>query len=144
MTVIDKIRIQITTGDEKDAGTDGNVYLGICGREFYTDSSANDFERGTTRDYIFGVGCNIRNPATNDPRKPAIYLEDLDLFPVYIRFDGGDSWLLWRALLFINDPSYQNYETRVSDEGGIWMGKRSTQIFYLRKPLEVPYVERKR
>jgi hypothetical protein len=141
--MINKIKIQITTGDVKNADTDGNVYLGICGREFYTDSSDDDFERGATRDYIFGVDSNIRNPAINDPRKPAIYLEDVDLFPVYIRFDGGgDSWLLWRAFLFINDAPFQNYETRVDNEGGLWMGKSSTQIFYLRKPLEVPYRDR--
>ena len=37
MPAITSIECFIVTADVKDAGTDGGVYLGICGREFHCD-----------------------------------------------------------------------------------------------------------
>jgi len=37
---------QIITGKMSGAGTDGSVFLGLCGREFRLDSTADDYERG--------------------------------------------------------------------------------------------------
>lgn len=45
MADITSFDITIQTGDVNGAGTDGSVYLGICGREFHLDTSKDDFER---------------------------------------------------------------------------------------------------
>jgi hypothetical protein len=45
--------VRLKTRDEDGAGTDGDVYLGIGGREFQIDKSdRNDFERGDDATYI--------------------------------------------------------------------------------------------
>src|SRR5436190_5823803 len=81
--------VQIITGNRDGAGTDGDVYIGLCGREFYIDSSrssTDDFERGSDRTYTFGDGSNVRFHDDNDPRSPyPINVEDIDLTPAYIR-----------------------------------------------------------
>ena len=79
-----RIDVTIQTGDRAGAGTDGSVYLGIAGREFHCDSTANDFERGSSRTYTFGDGANVRNGNRNDPRTPQLTREAVDRFPVYI------------------------------------------------------------
>lgn len=106
MAKLTKIEITITTGKMKDAGTDGSVYLGICGREFHCDTGADDFERGSARTYIFGSGANVNDAQNNDPRKPPIELEHQNLYPVYIRFEpgtgGSSGWNLQRAMVNLN------------------------------------------
>jgi len=105
MAPISKIEVEIKTGDVANAGTDGHVYLGICGREFYLDrGNVNDFEKGHTDTFILGGNAaNILNKGENDPRKPQLDTENLpnnvgvDGFPVYIRFEprgGNPDWNL--------------------------------------------------
>ncbi len=85
MADLTKIEVHINTSDIEDAGTDGSVYLGICGREFRCDTSADDFERGSNRTYIFGVSANVRNAASNEQVKqfaraiPAAVVDEDDL-----------------------------------------------------------------
>jgi hypothetical protein len=69
MPDLTQIEVDIATGDLEGAGTDGEVYLGICGREFHCDSGADDFERNTGGNYSFGSGGNVLNPDRNDPRR---------------------------------------------------------------------------
>jgi hypothetical protein len=56
MAQIESIQISINTGDESGGGTDGSIYLGVCGREFHLDTSADDFERGSGQEYVLGAG----------------------------------------------------------------------------------------
>jgi hypothetical protein len=42
---------------------------------------------------IFGLGSNVEDSATNDPRNPLMGLSDPSEFPVYIRVQPkNDSW----------------------------------------------------
>jgi hypothetical protein len=134
MAFLNKIRVTITTGRDAGAGTDGSVYLGLAGREFRCDTSADDFERGSTRDYVFGDGANVQRPGDNDPRKPPLRVEDPDIFQAYIRFaQGGNSpWLLEEAAVYIDDETAPRYETDISNNP-IWLGDASGCIYYLRK-----------
>jgi hypothetical protein len=59
MTTIRKISVRVVTSNIENAGTDGDVYLCICGREFYLDSGANDFEHGSSHARILGVGSRL-------------------------------------------------------------------------------------
>lgn len=136
MADLARIDITIQTGNVEGAGTDGDVYLGICGREFHCDSEANDFERGSIRNYTFGDGSNVLNKDRNDPRKPQLALEDVDLFPLYIRFDeaGNSDWNLALATLSLNGSIFPIYEFRSRD--AIWLGRVSGACVYLRKHID--------
>jgi hypothetical protein len=139
MAFLNKIKVTITTGRDAGAGTDASVYLGLAGREFRCDTSADDFERGSTRDYIFGDDANIQRPHDNDPRKPPLDIADVNLFPAYIRFSqaGGSSWLLADAKVYVENETAPRFETPISNNP-IWLGDASGCIYYFRKPKAVP------
>jgi PLAT/LH2 domain len=143
MAQIESIQVNINTGDESGAGTDGSIYVGLCGREFHLDTSADDFERGSSHKYLLGEGSDIVNPAVNDPRKQFLQVEDVDSFPVYVRFEpnnNGDNWNLARADLSLNENLFPRWETTgfVSDDEGIWLGQRSGNVVHLRKHQDAP------
>lgn len=54
MAQVTGILCQVITGNVDGAGTDGRVYLGLGAREFRMDSSADDYERGSWREYLIG------------------------------------------------------------------------------------------
>jgi hypothetical protein len=141
MAQIESIQININTGDESGAGTDGSIYLGVCGREFHLDTTADDFERGRGHQYVLGGGSDVVNLAVNDPRKQFLEVEDVDAFPVYVRFEpnnDGDNWNLARADLSFNDNFFPRWETQsfIPEEDGIWLGQRSGNVVHLRKHLD--------
>lgn len=132
MADIERLSILLTTSDDSGSGTDGDVYVGIAGREFYLDTNADDFERGAQRTYVVGLDANVKHAGQNDPRKPQLRVEDIDRFPVYVRFAGkarGDNWRLENVFITINDVSFPQYERR--DE--ITMGTRATSVLHLFK-----------
>jgi len=108
MAKITGILCQVITGNVSGAGTDGSVYLGLGGREFRMDSTKDDFERRSSREYIMGAGplepnlpppqIRVNNPDKNDPRKGfPLDTANLTRAPVYIRFEpenSDDNWNL--------------------------------------------------
>jgi hypothetical protein len=104
MAKMETIFVRLTTKDEFNAGTDGAVYIGIGGREFQIASQKNDFERGDDRTYIIGKSPAVLpdpNPTQNHwefgfdyYHNYMIKTENLHLFPVYVRLDGGSRWHL--------------------------------------------------
>ncbi len=134
MTALTAIRVTIMTEPDSGSGTDGRIYLGICGREFRCDTDDDDFEPGSDRTYIFGEGSNIRRPDLNDPRQPALVLEDRDLFPVYLRFDQADSddWFINQAWVYLNGNTRYDYSILLSSDG-LWLGGDSGSFFHLHK-----------
>ena len=139
MATINTISVLLNTGDVSGAGTDGDVYVGIGGREFHVDTSADDFERNSSRTYVLGQGANIENATFNDPRKPQVFVEELDQFPVYIRFNPrtrDDNWNVVRVEITINGATFPRYQSLLEEEGGIWMGIRSGLVFYPRKHID--------
>ena len=104
----------IETGILSGAGTDGDVYLGVCVREFSIDSKEDDFERGAGRSYVLGDGADVRNADVNDPRKQLLFTENVDQFPVYIRFQPrsrSDNWQLQRADVRFNNALSPEWDT---------------------------------
>ena len=135
---IRQIRVEITTGKDRGAGTDGNVYLGICGREFRCDTSSDDFENGSTREYIFGaippVFENITSEQYNHPSRPPLLPEEADLFPCYIRLSQGSSrWLLAGAKVYIDHETEPHFVDAIGNNP-IWMGDDCGCIYYLHEP----------
>ena len=83
MVTIQKIVFRIRTANIENAGTDGEVYIGFCGREFHVGTSYEDFERGAERNYSAGMSAvagevDLRDPTMNDPRAfPRLDSEDI-------------------------------------------------------------------
>jgi hypothetical protein len=137
MAAITQIKATIHTGDRNNAGTDGFVYLGICGREFkLSRADVDDFERASHRQYFLGSGANVEQATFNDPRSPQLDTTDADQYPVYIRFEPqGDSpdWDFDGALVAVT-PGGAQY-SRMGDGGGahLWLGQLMGKVCYLRK-----------
>lgn len=147
MAHITGILCQVITGNVDGAGTDGRVYLGLGGREFRLDSTADDFERGSWREYVLGRGpvepnlpspqVRVNNRDENDPRTHfPLDTANLNRSPVYIRFEpegSGPNWnLAFAAALvytgegqffaaFIPPPEFQD----------LWLGDPYGKVLYL-------------
>lgn len=130
MSAIRQIRVFVHTGVENGAGTDGDVFVGICGREFRIDTSGfDDFEAGHVRDYRLGEDANIANAGRNDPRSPQLDSDNLDKFPVYIRFEpsgSGSDWNLSTVRVSVEGRSYG-----AGFQKGLWLGQSSGKFCYL-------------
>lgn len=149
MANITGILCQVITGTGNGAGTDGDVYLGICGREFHLDSSADDFERGSLREYIMGRAplepnlpspqIRVNNSVLNDPRTDYIMkTETLPSMPVYIRFEpngDNDHWQLHFAavLVYTGRGDFNTAYIPPQDFDNLWLGYRSGKILYLQE-----------
>jgi hypothetical protein len=136
MAAITSIQVSIQTMDTSGAGTDGDVYLGFSGREFYLDTTADDFERGSSRTYRLGDGPNVLFASVNDPRKPQLAVENVDRFPVWIRFvprGRDDNWILGRAVVTLNDRLFPMWDTAeyISFREGIQLGTHSGLFVHL-------------
>ena len=92
---------------------------------------------------MLGAGSDVVNPAVNDPRKQFLEVEEVESFPIYVRFEqnnSGDNWNLARAEMSFNDEFFPRWETTtfVSANDGIWIGQRSGNVVHLRKHLDAP------
>jgi hypothetical protein len=139
------ILCQIITGDLDNAGTDGNVFLGLGGREFHLDSIEDDYERGSWREYILGQApdepnlpppqIRVRDEEYNDPRS-AYPLDTLNLSksPVYLRFEPvGDSpnWNLAFAAALVYAPQFVVAFTPPVGFDNLWLGDPMGKVLYL-------------
>ena len=160
MTHIDKINVKIQTRNVSNAGTNGEVYLGIGGREFRLDQPGDQFGKGDQDDFTIGIGSNIENPNINDlPLNPGVGAGDsieikdtLGLgpptrFPVYIRLDPRDDkdndWNVESvhvdaiAGLGTGVGTTTTFDfpkpgaVGVHPEGTIWLGRKSGLVLYL-------------
>ena len=138
MAAIKILSLRLVTGNRENAGTDGDVFLGVAGREFNVDSQGdvNDFERNSDRTYVFGEGSNVLRPQENDPRTPwQTDTNDLRFSPTYIRFEpgqGGD-WNLERVQLTVIDVSNNSVQfDRLEGNANLWLGESRGKALYLR------------
>lgn len=147
MASITGILCQVITGNISGAGTDGSVYLGIGGREFRLDSSQDDYEQGSWREYILGrapLEPNLPSPQIrvnekdrNDPRVGfALDTENLNRTPVYIRFEprsSGDNWNLSFATALVYIEQGQFVTSYIPPRGfdNLWLGQAMGKILYL-------------
>jgi hypothetical protein len=147
MARVTGILCQVITGSMDGAGTDGRVYLGLGGREFRMDSRADDYERGSWREYIMGLGpvepdlpapqIRVLNGPRNDPREGLpIDRVNLSETPVYIRFEpagGSPDWNLASVVVLVYaplfavayaPPDYDNFDN-------LWLGDKYGKVLYL-------------
>jgi hypothetical protein len=147
MASITGILCQVITGNVNGAGTDGTIYLGIGGREFHLDSTQDDFERGSWREYILGRAplepnlpppqIRVNDKDRNDPRVGfALDTENLNRAPVYIRFEpegSGDNWNLSfaAALVYTGEGQFVTAYAPPRGFDNLWLGHAMGKILYL-------------
>lgn len=141
MSAITRILLKIKTANTEGAGTDGNVYLGIGGREFKIDTSINDFEKNVSQDIVMGdIHVNppalpVNNPGGNDPRTGyVIDSSDISQSPIYIRFEpksNEDNWHI--ESLFVQVTGTEGYILSATPGVGfdnLWLGHKFGKIIY--------------
>lgn len=95
-SLVNKLRIEVTTGTESFAGTDDDVTLELAGREWNLDTTANDFENGQTNNFKL------------DPRT-GLYVNDIHTITIRKSSDGAfGGWLLKGLKLIVNDNTLYN------------------------------------
>ena len=152
MAKITGILCQIITGDVSGAGTDGRVYLGLGGREFCMNSSADDYERGSWREYVMGRGpvgpelpepqVRVLDPQQNDPRF-GFKLDTVHLTqtPVYLRFEPTGSNANWNlasatALVYTGDGEFFSAFRLPDGFDDLWLGDDyGKSVHLLRLPI---------
>jgi hypothetical protein len=151
MAQVTGILCQVITGNVDGAGTDGRVYLGLGAREFRMDSSADDYERGSWREYLIGhppvepdpnniPGQQIRvlNGPRNDPRDVGFPIDRLNLSktPVYIRFEPSGSspdWNLAFVAVLVYAPQFAMAYAPPDPNNfhSLWLGDNYGKVLYL-------------
>jgi hypothetical protein len=124
------------TADVPDAGTDGDVYLGLGGREFHCDTSADNFQQGGTDTFVFGQFTNVLHSDRNDPSVPPIALDSVTRFPVYVRFEQGieKPWRFSRLTVRLTvapGPQPPAYTSTLHHPDGFWLGTVSGSMVFL-------------
>ncbi|MCF2125979.1 hypothetical protein L1I79_05940 [Strepomyces sp. STD 3.1] len=126
MSDITQIRVWVETADIQGAGTDSWIYLSIAGREFCLDpGSGNDyFTQGAKTCFVLGeqggsddgepgfTNVPVSDAEYNDPRKPQLDTEDLDLAPAYIRFAKAGSnppWCVERVKVGVRSATGEEF-----------------------------------
>lgn len=136
MATITSMELRIRTGNAPDAGTDGDVFLGLGGREFFVDSGGDDFQRGADKVYIFGEGANVLRPNENDPRSPLpIDPVEIPRFPIYLRLAAGAGmdWNVGLVHLVVRwPPNVSATFGRLDGNDNIWLGWKRGLYLYVR------------
>jgi hypothetical protein len=152
LVAIKTFYFRIVTMNSIGAGTDGNPYIGIGGREFRIDSEKDDFEQNIDRTFLSGekpavIPGNLElygltAPQWNDPSSPVqLYTENLYKYPVYIRFeplDDDDDWGLGYVSVRVNptvegerEVELVKYEALEDQDQSLWLGKSWGKYCYL-------------
>ena len=153
MAAITGILCQVLTGNFNGAGTDGRVYLGLGGREFRLDSTADDFERGSIREYILGLGpvepnlpppqIRVNNAERNDPRVGfPLDTVNLSRSPIYLRFEpegSNDNWNVSfaAALVFRGTGQFVSAHFVPEEFDNLWMGAVFGKALFLTNEFSV-------
>jgi hypothetical protein len=145
MSSISGILCQIITGNVDGAGTDGRVYLGLGGREFRLDPTADDYEKHSWREYILGAAPNepqlaspqirVKYPDRNDPRQGLpLDTDNLNRTPAYLRFEpqgASDDWDLAFAAALVYGERFITAYTLPADFHNLWLGQATGKVVYL-------------
>jgi len=137
MAAITRIDVRLKTGFADGASTDGDVYLSIGGREFSLDSADNDFQAKSDRTYTLGTGANVQNASDNNPSKPfQLRTENLDRFPVYLRFapqNRDDKWNVGFVSAVVNPGPQQVQFQALGGNDNLWLGTHAGLTCHLAK-----------
>ena len=141
--LVRKITVDITTSFAKGAGTEGQAFLGLGGREFRLDIDEHaDFDRGDETTYEFGEGANVVHPERNDPRLGCpVTMEDVIAHPVYLRLvpkDRADDWNVASIRVRVQAGAHDvvRYTALDGAQDNIWLGIQSGTCLHLKRAAE--------
>jgi hypothetical protein len=140
---ITKITASIQTADVAYAPpSNGRAYLCVAGREFLlAKDGGGDKRQGSTDTYAFGEGGNVTEAHYNDPRFPQLTTQDLDRYPIYIRFTGNDGWCIERAWVNVTPGGHEfdNYALQnLAENRRIWLREDYGQHLHLTRIAGTP------
>jgi hypothetical protein len=136
MVSVTGIVCQIVTG--RQSSTDGDVYLGLGGREFAINSEADDFSPGSLQEFVLGAAplgtvappqARVLDSDLNDPRKQLpLETDRFESLPRYLRFEPEgplDNWnIAWAAILVYTKQRQFFVGYRLPKEfSNIWLGR---------------------
>jgi hypothetical protein len=139
---ITQVQVRIKTSSNSsslgiaNAGTDGNVYLGLGGREFYLDRPLPDFDAGADELFVLGTSANVVNPSGSDPR--SLTFNQAHGYPVYLRLSEiiDDDWTVDYVEVHIfsnNTPASFSWSAlgSLNDNQRLRLGRTSGSLIYL-------------
>jgi len=128
--------VRVVTGDMEQAGTTGEVYLGLAGMEFKMNSTEpGDYERGSDRTYVLGEGSSVHPTGDESDRVDYAYADGNDpritsmeraaRHPVYVRLHpcgAAPDWLPCRVDVTVEGDDNPPQRYRWEAEPGRWLG----------------------
>lgn len=140
MASITQIQLRLVTASGPEVREpEGDVFLGIAGREFFVANGLDDVERTNDQTYVFGEAASVLEPEFNDPRNPQLDTLNVYKFPTYIRFEPRtrhDNWLLSLAEVIVRSPEADEICIEIGPVGAgpFWLGQTRGKIVYLWPP----------
>lgn len=137
--LVRRIVVDIATGFASGAGTRGDVYLGLGGREFRLRvDQGSDFEQGAEMSYQLGEDGNVLDPARNDPRvgRP-VRVGDVLGHPVYVRMQprgDKDDWnvdAVQVRVLHEDERRAIRFSALDGPSENVWLGAQSGTMLHL-------------
>ncbi|MFC8006852.1 hypothetical protein ACFUCH_12060 [Streptomyces olivaceus] len=144
MPDITKIQVYLATADVAYASAEGRVYLGIAGREFALRKQGSDtkHQQGEQHTYTLGKDADVAQAQYNDPAQPTLDTDDLDRYPVYIRFvPSGEqpAWCLeWVDVTVNPQAKIKHYFANprldgTDDKHRIWLDTEYGTVVHLKR-----------
>ncbi|WP_406856126.1 hypothetical protein ABEG18_00405 [Alsobacter sp. KACC 23698] len=141
MANITQIQLRLLTASalERPPRTEGNIFLGLAGREFRVNDGRSAVERGDDHTYVYGDGASVLDPEFNDPRNPQLDTLNVYKFPTYIRFEPpseNSKWLLSVVEVTVRSPDADEIYIEIGPVGSgpIWLGQGCGKTVYLWPP----------
>ncbi len=143
MPQIKRIEVHIRMACMPESRPDGELYIGIGGREFGVALKRDDLPPEGVLVYAFGENPSpLKHAGENDPSAQRLTTETLRDYPVYVRYepDGKkDNWCIEDLGIVANSGGEDETRFRAailstaegSEAPRIWLGKRLGKMIYL-------------
>ena len=138
-SLLRRIVVDVVTSHAPRAGTTGQVFLGLGGREFRLSvAGVKAFEQGAESTFQLGDDANVEYPERNDPRLgDPLTVADVLGIPAYIRLDthhDRDDWNVSSVAVRVHSQGERRaIRFSVLDKPGqdLWLGIESGTKLYL-------------
>ncbi|WP_445504398.1 hypothetical protein [Microvirga sp. G4-2] len=145
MADITQIQLRLVTASAsgRPGGSEGDIFLGIAGREFAVGDGRGQLRHEDDGTYMFGEGASVPDAEFNDPRSPQLDTLNVYKFPTYIRFEPrtpDDNWLLSLVEVIVRSPEADEICIEIGPVGAgqFWLGQTRGKIVHLWPPEPLP------
>ncbi|QAA75898.1 MAG: hypothetical protein BIP78_0130 [Candidatus Bipolaricaulis sibiricus] len=143
MSQIKRVEIHVRTAHVPGRRPDGDLYVGVGGREFVVSLKREDFPPDRVLVYAFGENPSpTKHAGENDPSAQRLTTDTLRDYPVYVRYepDGKkDNWCVEDLRIVADGRGGDERRFRAAILGTtegreapqIWLGKRFGKMICL-------------